>query len=104
MSDEHICNFISDVDRLSSVIEGYKSQTFQAELKIMGIYQHESEHLVDVSCEKELDIFHYVGKGHKKSIIRLVKFDSSFGFERRKSVVNSPWEFDNLMLHLMTQS
>ena len=90
MSDDHICSFTSDVDRLSSVIEGYKSQTFQATLKIMGIYQHESEYLMDVSSEKELDVFQYVGKDHKKSIIRLVKFDSSFGFERRKSLVNSP--------------
>ena len=104
MSDDHKYNFTSDVDRLSSAIEGYKSQTFQAELKIQGIHQHKSEHLVDVSCEKELAIFHYIGKEHKKSIIRLVKFGSTFGFERRKSAVNCLWESDNLMLYLMTQS
>ena len=104
MDDDHNCSFTYDVDRLSSVIEGYRSQTFQAELKIKGIYQHESEHLLDSSCEKELDVFQYIGNQHKKSIIRLLKFDSTFGFERRKSIVNSPWEFDNVMLYLMMQS
>ena len=104
MSEDHLCSFTADVDRLSSVIEGYKSQTFQATLKIMGIYQHDSENLMDVASEKELDVFLYVGKDHKKSIIRLAKFDSSLGFERRKSVLDSPCEFDKLMLHLMSQS
>ena len=73
MDDDHNCSFTYDVDRLSSVIEGYRSQTFQAELKIKGIYQHESEHLLDSSCEKELDLFQYIGNQHKKSIIRLLK-------------------------------
>ena len=97
-------NFSSDVDELSTLISDYRIKSFPAKLIVRGIHQFESEEVLDDSLGKDIDIFDYVGKEHKKSIIRLINFDSASGFEKRKNLVTSPSSFDKVLIYLMSQA
>ena len=97
-------NFSSDVDEVLTLISDYKIKSFPAKLIVRGIHQFESEEVMDDSIGKDIDIFDYVGKDHKKSVICLINFDSASGFEKRKNIVASPSSFDKVMIYLMPQA
>ena len=97
-------NFSSDVDELSTLISDYRIKSFPAKLIVRGIHQFEYEEVMDDSLGKDIDIFDYVGKEHKKFVIRLINFDSANGFEKRKNLVASPSSFDKVMIYLMSQA
>ena len=97
-------DFSSKVEMLSTRIDEYKVQTFKASLKVMGIFQSETEKIMDKRNETMIDVFEYTGKERKKTIICLNGFCPLNGFDKRKNVIESPLEFDKVMNYLTNQS